>query len=42
MYEAGNKSAEIAEVFGVGPNIVLRCLRDNNIEIRSRWDYGKA
>lgn len=41
MYEEYKTTAEIAERFGVHPNAVLRCLRENNIPIRSRWDYPK-
>ena len=42
MYEEYKTTAEIAKRFGVHPNAVLRCLRENNIPIRSRWDYPKA
>lgn len=42
MYKGYKTTAEIAKRFGVHPNAVLRCLRKNNIPIRSRWDYPKA
>lgn len=32
---------EIARQFGVSPKAILKCLRDNGVKIRSRWDYAK-
>jgi DNA invertase Pin-like site-specific DNA recombinase len=32
-------SQEIAEEYGVSPNVVLRCLRENGVKVRGRWDY---
>jgi len=39
MYENMHNTAEIAEKYDVGPNAILRCLRNHGITIRSRWDY---
>ena len=39
MYENMHTSAEIAEKYEVGSNVIIRCLRSQGIEIRSRWDY---
>ena len=38
MYENMHMSAEIAEKYE-GPNAIIRCLRSQGVEMRSRWDY---
>ncbi|MDR1330178.1 MAG: helix-turn-helix domain-containing protein [Oscillospiraceae bacterium] len=40
MYEAMHTTAEIAKSYGVNPNVILRCLREQGIAIRGRWDYS--
>jgi DNA-binding CsgD family transcriptional regulator len=39
MYGDMCTSAEIAEKYGVGPNVILRCLRKRGVRIRGRWEY---
>lgn len=39
MYAEMHTAKEIAQQFGVSPKAVLKCLREQNIKIRSRWDY---
>lgn len=39
MYENMHTSQEIAQIFGVHPQVVIDCLRENGVKIRSRWDY---
>lgn len=41
MYKGFHTTAEIAEFFGVNPNAIIKCLRDNDVPIRSRWDYPR-
>ncbi len=41
MYAEFHTTAEIAERYGVNPNAIIKCLRDNNVPIRSRWDYPR-
>ncbi len=41
MYADFHTTAEIAERYGVNPNAIIKCLRDNNVPIRSRWDYPR-
>ncbi len=41
MYAEMRTTKEIARQFGVSPKAILKCLRDNGVKIRSRWDYAK-
>lgn len=41
MYKDFHTTAEIAERFGVNPNAIIKCLRDNDVPIRNRWDYPR-
>ena len=41
MYSEYCTAAEIGKEYGVNPNAVIKCLRDNGITIRSRWDYPR-
>ena len=39
MYGQMHTTAEIAEKYNVGPQLILRCLREHGVKIRRRWDY---
>lgn len=39
MYAEMHTAKEIAQRFGVCSKAVIKCLRENGIKIRSRWDY---
>jgi uncharacterized protein (DUF433 family) len=39
MYGDMCTSAEIAEKYGVEPNVILRCLRKRGVRIRGKWEY---
>lgn len=39
LYEEMHTTEEIAKLFGVSPYTINRCLRENGVKIRSRWDY---
>jgi DNA invertase Pin-like site-specific DNA recombinase len=39
MYEENHTSEKIAKKYEVSPQAVIRCLREQGITIRSRWDY---
>lgn len=39
MYYEYHTTEEIAKVFGVSSYTINRCLRENGVKIRSRWDY---
>lgn len=41
MYAEMRTTKEIARQFGVSPKAILKCLRDNGVKIRSRWDYAR-
>lgn len=41
MYEEKHTIAEIARYFGVSESAIRRRLIENNIPLRSRWDYRK-
>lgn len=41
MYAEMRTTTEIAKQFGVSPKAVIKCLRDNGVKVRSRWDYAK-
>ena len=41
MYAEMHTTEEIAKYFKVNPQVILKCLRDHNVKIRSRWDYNK-
>ena len=39
MYENMNTAADIAKKYDVSPKVILRCLREHDVKIRTRWDY---
>ena len=39
MYEDGLTSTQIAKQLGVGAQVILRCLKNHGVKIKSRWDY---
>ena len=39
MYANMFTSGEIAKNVGVSPQTILKCLRENNVAIRTRWSY---
>ena len=39
MYANMHTTAKIAEKYDVGPNVIIRCLREHGVTIRGRWDY---
>jgi DNA invertase Pin-like site-specific DNA recombinase len=39
MYNAMHTTQEIAEKYGMSSQIIICCLRENGVQIRSRWDY---
>jgi biotin operon repressor len=39
LYENMVDSAQIAKEFDVSPQVIIKCLHDHNIKIRTRWDY---
>lgn len=41
MYTQMYTTKEIAKQFEVSPKAILKCLRDNGVKIRNRWDYYK-
>ena len=41
LYKDMHTTAEIAEKYGVYPQLILKCLRSNGVTIRNRWDYEK-
>ena len=41
MYAEMHTTKEIAQRFGVCSKVVIKCLRENGIKIRNRWDYAK-
>ena len=41
MYEEYHTTGEIAKLYGIHPNCIIRCLREHGIAIRSRWDYPR-
>ena len=41
MYSEFHSAEEIGNLYGVGRAVIIKCLRDNGIAIRSRWDYPR-
>jgi uncharacterized protein (DUF433 family) len=39
MYENKRTSQEIANKYGVSPQVIIKCLRAEGVGIRGRWDY---
>ena len=39
MYAQKHNAQEIADRFGIGSQIVLRCLKAHGVKIRGRWEY---
>lgn len=41
MYADMLTTEQIAQKYSVGPQVITRCLRSNNVKIRTRWNYLK-
>ena len=41
MYSEYHSAEEIGKLFGVGRAVIVKCLRDNGVAIRTRWDYPR-
>ena len=39
LYKNMFNSMQIAEKLGVSPQVIIKCLRANNVPIRTKWDY---
>ena len=42
MYSEFHSAEEIGNLYGVGRAVIIKCLRDNGVAIRSRWDYPRS
>ena len=42
MYSEFHSAEEIGKLFGVGRDVIVKCLRKNGVAIRSRWDYPRG
>ena len=41
MYSEFHSAEEIGNLFGVGRDVIVKCLRKNGVAIRTRWDYPR-
>lgn len=41
LYQDGLKSKEIAKKYGVGEQTIRKCLAEQGVKMRTRWDYPK-
>lgn len=41
LYAEGLKSKEIAKMYGVGEQTIRKCLTEQGVKMRTRWDYPK-
>ena len=39
MYEQMHTAQEIADKYGIGSQVVIRCLKAHGVRIRGRWEY---